>query len=179
MRGLPNVTYCTLTHQSSGNWRRHAKQHAFLYQLWTTGASLNILLDPLNHNSQNSPDKTHELGSWVKNEMMCYELEPWVLTPFLCKYELFLALEEIFPKSMIVLTWCGSPMKWTHMVWKNLSSIFSPPSAWVCFARACFAKACTSEDVSLKRLAIAGPIELCSGSASIDIFDTFLINTQL
>ena len=32
MRGLPNVTYCTLTRQSSGNWGRYAKQHAFLYQ---------------------------------------------------------------------------------------------------------------------------------------------------
>ena len=28
IRGLPNVTYCTLTCQSSGNWGRHAKQHA-------------------------------------------------------------------------------------------------------------------------------------------------------
>ena len=53
-----------------------------------------------------------------KNEMMCYELKPWALTPFLCKYELFWALEEIFPKSMIVLTWCGSPMKWNHVVCK-------------------------------------------------------------
>ena len=32
----PDVTFCTLTRQSSGNWGRHAKQHAFLYQLWTT-----------------------------------------------------------------------------------------------------------------------------------------------
>ena len=29
----PNVTFCTLTRQSSGNWERYAKQHAFLYQL--------------------------------------------------------------------------------------------------------------------------------------------------
>ena len=82
IRGLPNVTYCTLTHKSSGNWGRHAKQHTFFYQLWTTGALLNILLDPPNHNSQNSPDETHELGSWVKNEMMCYEFEPWASMPF-------------------------------------------------------------------------------------------------
>ena len=33
----------------------------------------------------------------------------------LCKYELFWTLEEIFPKSMIVLTCCGSPMKWSRM----------------------------------------------------------------
>ena len=31
---------------------------------------------------------------------------------------LFWALEEIFPKSMIMLTWCGSPMKWSLVVWK-------------------------------------------------------------
>ena len=53
-----------------------------------------------------------------KNEIMCYELEPWALTSFLCKYGLFWALEEIFPKFMIVLTWCGSLMKWSHVVWK-------------------------------------------------------------
>ena len=28
------------------------------------------------------------------------------------------ALKEIFLKSMIMLTWCGSPMKWSHVVWK-------------------------------------------------------------
>ena len=33
-------------------------------------------LAPPNHDSQNSLDETHELGSWAKNEMMCYELEP-------------------------------------------------------------------------------------------------------
>ena len=75
----PNVAFCTLTCQSSGNWGRHVKQHAFLYQLWTTGALLNILLDPPNHDSQNSPDETYELGSWAKNEMLCHELELWAL----------------------------------------------------------------------------------------------------
>ena len=82
MRDLPNATYCTLTHQSSGNQERHVKQHVFLYQLWTAGALLNILLGPPSHDSQNSPDETHELGSWVKNEMMCYELELWALALF-------------------------------------------------------------------------------------------------
>ena len=79
----PNVTFCTLTRQSSGNWGRHAKHHAFLYQLWTTEALLNILLGPPNHDSQNSPDETHELGSWAKNEMMCHKFEPLALSPFL------------------------------------------------------------------------------------------------
>ena len=40
---------------------------------------MNILLGPSNHDSQNSPDETHELESWAKNKMMCYELEPWAL----------------------------------------------------------------------------------------------------
>ena len=74
-----NVAFCTLTCQSSGNWGRHVKQHALLYQLWIKGALLNILLDPPNHDSQNSPDETHELGSWAKNEMLCHELELWAL----------------------------------------------------------------------------------------------------
>ena len=114
----PNVTYCTPTRQSSGNWGRHAKQHVFLYQLWTTRALLNILLSPPNHDSQNSPNETHELGSWAKK----WDDVPWAWTmgfdAFLCEYGLFWALEEIFQKSMIMLTWCGSPMKWNHVVWK-------------------------------------------------------------
>ena len=28
---------------------------------------------------KNSPDETHELGSWAKNEMLCHELELWAL----------------------------------------------------------------------------------------------------
>ena len=42
---------------------------------------------------------------------------PWASASF-CEYGLFWALKEIFPKSMIVLTWCGSPMKSSHVVWK-------------------------------------------------------------
>ena len=66
MRDLPNVTYCTLIGQSSRNWGRHAKQYTFIYQLWTTRVLLNILFGPPNHDSQNSPDETHELGLWAK-----------------------------------------------------------------------------------------------------------------
>ena len=104
-KAYPNVAYYILTRQSSGNWGRYAKQHAFLYQLWTTGALLNILLGPSNHDSQNSPNETHELGSWVKK----WDDVPWVWTmgfdAFLCEYEFFWVLKEIFPKFMIVLTW--------------------------------------------------------------------------
>ena len=100
----PNVTFCTLNHQSSGNWGRHAKQHAFLYQLWTIGVLLNILLGPPNHDSQNSPDETYEFGSWVKKRDDV--LWAWTMgfDAFLCKYGLFWVLEESLPKSMIVLT---------------------------------------------------------------------------
>ena len=79
MRGLPDATYCTLTRQSSGNLGKHAKQHVFLYQLWKARALLNTLLGPPNHDSQNFPNETHELGSWAENEMLCQELELWAL----------------------------------------------------------------------------------------------------
>ena len=36
----------------------------------------------------------------------------------LCKYGLFWALREVFPKSMIMLMWYGLPMEWSHVVWK-------------------------------------------------------------
>ena len=165
MRGLPNVTYCTLIRQSSGNCGRHAKQHAFLYHLWTTGALLNILLGPPNHDSQNSPDETHELGSWAESEMLCHKLELWAL--------MRLYRHEFWTMGFNVILWI-----WTLLGFKrdfskihdnidvvqvtngikpcdvkNLSSTFSLSSAWACFARAClaracFARACTSEDVS-------------------------------
>ena len=119
MRDLSNITYCTLTSQSSGNWGRHAKQQAFIYQFWTTGVLLNILLGPPNHDSQNSPNETHEFGLWEKNEIMCYEPKPWALTLFcVCKYGFFWALREVFSKSMIMLMWYGSPKEWSYVVWK-------------------------------------------------------------
>ena len=37
---------------------------------------------------------------------------------FLCKYGLFWALREVFPKSMLMLMWYESPMEWSYMVWK-------------------------------------------------------------
>ena len=53
---------------------------------------------------QNFSSETHELGSWAKK----WDDVSWAWTmdfdTFLCKYGLFWALEEIFPKSMIVLT---------------------------------------------------------------------------
>ena len=49
MRGLLDATYCTLIHQGSENWERHANQHIFLYQLWIARALLNILLNCPNH----------------------------------------------------------------------------------------------------------------------------------
>ena len=54
-------------------------------------------------------------GHWWDYIVMSFG--PWASTSF-CEYELFWALKEIFPKFMIVLTWCGSPMKSSHVVWK-------------------------------------------------------------
>ena len=134
MRGLPNVTYCTLTRQSLGNWRRHAKQHVFLYQLWTTGALLNILLGSLNHNSQNSPDETHELESWAENEMLCHELKLWALMRLhhhefwimgfgvILWIRTFLGFKRDFPKihDSVDMVWVANEMKPCGV--KNLSS---------------------------------------------------------
>ena len=86
-----NVSYCTPTHQSSGNWGRHIKQHVFLYQLWTTRPLLNILLGPPNQDSQNSPDETHELGSWAKK----WDDVPWTWT---MGFDAFLGFRRDFPK---------------------------------------------------------------------------------
>ena len=55
------------------------------------------------HTSWSSKPWLLKFPRWAKNEMMCYELEPWTLTPFLCKYGLFWTLKEIFSKSMITL----------------------------------------------------------------------------
>ena len=76
------LTKCYLLHTNLSEFRELGKTcqaTCFLYQPWTTGALLNILLGPPNHDSQNSPDKTHELGSWAKNEMLCHELKLWAL----------------------------------------------------------------------------------------------------
>ena len=109
------LTRCNLLHTDLSEFRELGKtyqaKNVFLYQLWTTGTLLNILLGPPNYNSQNSPNEIHEPGSWAKNEMMCYELEPWALTPFFVNMGSFWALKEIFLKSMITLMWCKLPMK--------------------------------------------------------------------
>ena len=58
--------------------------------------------------------------AWIMSQKWDNVLWAWTMgfDAFLCKYGFFWALEEIFPKSIIVSTWCGSPMKWRHMVWK-------------------------------------------------------------
>ena len=118
------LTKCYLLHTDLSEFRELGKTcqvtcFFFFYQLWTTRALLNIFLGPPNRDFQNSPNETHELGSWAKK----WEDVLWAWTmgfdAFLCKYGLFWALEEIFQKFMIVLTWCGPPMKWSPVVWKN------------------------------------------------------------
>ena len=118
MRGLPNVTYCTLIVKVQGIGEdMPSNMLSFInFELlefyWTYFLALQITTLKI------PSVKLMSLDHEPKNEMMCYEREPWALTPFLCKYELFWALEEIFSKYMIVLTWCGSPMKWSHVVCK-------------------------------------------------------------
>ena len=121
MRGLPKGY---LLHTNPSKFR----------ELGKTRQATCFLLSILNHWSftehtswsykprlPNSPDETHELGSWAKK----WDDMSWAWTmgfdAFLCEYELFWALEEIFPKSVIMLMWCGSPMKWSYVVWKICS----------------------------------------------------------
>ena len=58
--------------------------------------------------------------AWIISRKWDDVLWAWTMgfDAFWCKYELFWALKEIFPKSMIMLMWYGLPMKWSHMVWK-------------------------------------------------------------
>ena len=115
------LTKCYLLHTDPSEFRELGKTCQATYFPLSTlniGSLLNILFGPPNHDSQNSLDETHELGSWAKkwNDVL------WAWTigfdVFLCKYGLFWALKEVFPKFMIMLTWCGLPMKWNYVVWK-------------------------------------------------------------
>ena len=84
MRGLPK---CYLLHTSPSKFRELRKTcQATCFSLSTLdlGALLNILLDPPNHDSQNSPNETYELGSWAENEILCHELKLWVLVRLYC-----------------------------------------------------------------------------------------------
>ena len=58
--------------------------------------------------------------AWIMSQKWDDVLWDWTMgfNAFLCKYGLFWVLKEVFPKSMIILTCCGSPMKWSHEVWK-------------------------------------------------------------
>ena len=71
---------------------------------------------------QTTTPKFPRWDSWAWIMSQKWDDVPWTWTmgfdAFLCKYGLFWALKEVFPKSMIMLTWCGSPMKWSHVMWK-------------------------------------------------------------
>ena len=114
MRGLPK---CYLLHTDPSEFR----------ELGKTRQATCLPLSTLNHWSFTKhtfwPSKPRlpkfpQWDSWAKK----WDDVPWAWTmgfdTFLCESGLFWALEEIFPKSMIMLTWCGSPMKWSHVVWK-------------------------------------------------------------
>ena len=57
---------------------------------------------------------------WIMSQKIDDVLWPWTMSfdTFLCKYGLFWALKEVFPKLMIMLMWYGLLMKWSHVVWK-------------------------------------------------------------
>ena len=70
--------------------------------------------------------------AWIMSQKRDDVLWAWtmgfdVFFFWMCKYGLFWDLEEIFPKSMKVLTWCRSPMKWSRVVWKIC------PQQWLTF----------------------------------------------
>ena len=135
MRGLLDATYCTLIHQGSENWERHANQHIFLYQLWIARALLNILLNCPNHTPKiplmRLMSLDHEpkmkwciislnYGLWWVN--IAISFGPSASASF-CEYGLFWVLKEIFPK--FIICWCGANCQWNkfHVVWKFFVNI--------------------------------------------------------
>ena len=73
--------------------------------------------------SKSQLPKFLQWDSWAWIMSQKWDDMPWAWTMgfdvfFLCKYGLFWALKAIFPKFIIMLMWCGLPMKWNHVVWK-------------------------------------------------------------
>ena len=78
---------CYLLHTDSSEFRELGKTcQATCFPLLTLNCwtLLNILLGLPNDDSQNSPNETHELGSWAENEILCHELKLWVLVRLYC-----------------------------------------------------------------------------------------------
>ena len=106
---------CTLTHQSSRNWRRHAKQHVsfinfeLLELYWTYTSWL----------SKPRLQKFPRWDSWAWIMSWKWDDVPWtwtisfdeIILPWVLDHGLFWALKESFPKSMIILMWCRLLMK--------------------------------------------------------------------
>ena len=122
MRGLPK---CYLLHTDPSKFR----------ELEKTRQATCFPLSTLNHWSFTEhtswPSKPRlpkfpwwDSWTWIMSKK--WDDVPWAWTmgfdAFLCKYGFFWALKEVFPKSMIMLTWCGLQMKWSHVMLKNLSS---------------------------------------------------------
>ena len=67
--------------------------------------------------------KFPQWDSWVwimskKMRLCAMRLNHGLWHFFVCKYGFFWALREVFPKSMIMLMWYGSPKEWSYVVWK-------------------------------------------------------------
>ena len=76
------LTRCYLLHIDPSEFRELGKTcQATCFPLSTLNcwSSIEHTSGPPNHDSQNSSNETHELGSWVENEMLCHELELWAL----------------------------------------------------------------------------------------------------
>ena len=63
-----------------------------------------------------------DVVAWARTMGLDEIISPWVLDHGLrhhfCEYGIFWALKQILPKFMVMVTWCGSSMKWGHVVWK-------------------------------------------------------------
>ena len=55
----------------------------------------------------------------------------WAQSLELNKIWAFWVLKEIYPKSMIMLTWHGLPMKWCHVAWKKSPQHIFTLSWWI------------------------------------------------
>ena len=93
----PNVTFCTLTCQNSGNGEdMPSNMLSFinfepLELYWTYFLALQTMTPKI------PPTRLMSLDHEPKNEMMCHELEPWALMPF-CVNRALLGFRRDFPK---------------------------------------------------------------------------------
>ena len=115
------LTKCYLLHTDLSEFKKLGKTWQAICFLLST---LNCwgFIEHTSWPSKSRLPKFPRWDSWVWITGQKWNDVPWAWTmgfdAFLCKYRLFWALKKVFPKSMIKLTWCGLPMKWSYVVWK-------------------------------------------------------------